>query len=421
MNKLVLFLVPSLFASTAFAQTAAITYHKENKLDKAKEEIDKAVGDAKLATKAKTWYYRGQIYESIANDATKLFSKLDSNAATVAYESYKKATELDKPGGSFDKDSRSAMTGQSMYAAIFNQALARYQAGNYPEAVKNFQLAQEVSPKDTLAALYTGIASQQGNDLATARVGYEKYIALGGKEADVYGSLISMYRNEQNFDKALELTKQGIAANPNNKALKDEELNLYLASGKADQATENLRQAIERDPKNPQYHLNLGIMNDNAGSKLLETADAAESEAKKLESSGKKAEGAAKREEAKKLRTDAQAKKQEGLVSYQKVMELDPNNFDANYNLGVFYFNQGAESIKKRNAMDLKQYQKDGKKADAEIQGQFEQVLPYFEKAHQINPKDESVLENLRKVYSQLKRTADADRITKLIEAAPKK
>ena len=62
MNKLVSFLVPYLLASTAFAQTAAITYHKDNKLDKAKEEIDKAVGDAKLTTKAKTWYYRGQIY-----------------------------------------------------------------------------------------------------------------------------------------------------------------------------------------------------------------------------------------------------------------------------------------------------------------------------------------------------------------------
>src|SRR4028118_1777372 len=135
MNKYVSALALFFSLHMAFAQTNAITFAQAGKLDQAKAEIDKAMQNPKLSAKAKTWYYKGQIYEAIANDQTKIYSKLDSNAATVAYESYKKASELDKPGGSFDKDSKAALTSQSLYAALFNQAIQRYQAKNYPAAV----------------------------------------------------------------------------------------------------------------------------------------------------------------------------------------------------------------------------------------------------------------------------------------------
>jgi tetratricopeptide (TPR) repeat protein len=378
MNKYASALALCFTINIAFAQTNAITFAQAGKLDQAKAEIDKALQNPKLSTKAKTWYYRGQIYEAIANDQTKIYSKLDSNAATVAYESYKKASELDKPGGSFDKDSKAALASQSLYAALFNQAIQRYQARNYPAAVAIFRLAQETSPKDTLAALYTGIASQQQKDLVGAKAAFEKYMELGGKEAEVYSSVAGMYLNDKNNDKALELIQKGLALHPTNKALKDQELNLYLTSGKMDQAIENLQKAVAREPNNPQYLLNLGILYDNAG------------------------------------------KKEEALGMYKKVLAIQPDNFDANYNLGVFYFNQGADATKKLNKMDLKQYQKDGKKAEAEVQSKFSLALPYFEKAHKINPKDVSLMENLAKVYTQLKRSSDADKMIKAIDAAEK-
>jgi tetratricopeptide (TPR) repeat protein len=379
MNKYVSALVLFLSITTAFAQTNAILLDKEGKLDKAKEEIDKAIENPKLAAKAKTWFARAQIYEHIANDQTKIYSKLDSNAAAVAYESYKKASELDKPGGSFDKDSKAALTSQSLYAALFNQAIQKYQAQNYKDAVTAFRLAQETSPKDTLAALYTGIASQQLNDVPAARIAFENYINLGGRESEVFNSVASMYIADKNNDKALEILQKGLTLYPNHKGLKDQELNIFLTSGKMDEAIDKLKASIEREPNNAQYVLNLGIMYDNAG------------------------------------------KKEEALEQYKKVLTIEPNNFDANYNIGVFYFNQGAEATKRLNKMDLKQYQKDGKKAEAEVQAKFQQALPYFEKAHQVNPKDVSLMDNLVKVYSQLKKTAEAEKMAKLIDAAEKK
>jgi tetratricopeptide (TPR) repeat protein len=172
--------------------------------------------------------------------------------------------------------------------------------------------------------------------------------------------------------------QKGLTLYPSHKGLKDQELNIFLTSGKMDEAIDKLKASIEREPNNAQYVLNLGIMYDNAG------------------------------------------RKEEALEQYKKVLTIEPNNFDANYNIGVFYFNQGAEATKRLNKMDLKQYQKDGKKAEAEVQAKFQQALPYFEKAHQINPKDVSLMDNLVKVYSQLKKTAEAEKMAKLIDAAEK-
>lgn len=417
MSKFVFLIVLSLTISTAFAQTKAVLAQQSGKLDEAKAEIDKAMQDAKLVTKAKTWFYRAKIYESIANDRTGIYTKLDSNAAMVAYDSYKKAIELDKPGGSFDKDSREALA-TNMYAILFNQGIQKYQNKNYADAIKAFQLAQETNPKDTLAFLYAGIASQQNKDMAGAKTYLEKYLEVGGKDPEVYGSIVSIYQSEGNNEKALEYLKKGIAANPTSKSLKDQELNLSLASGKTDDAINNLKAAVEREPNNPLYQLNLGIMYDNVGTKLSEQGDKAEAEAKKLDPAGKKPESVAKRAEADKLKKEAMDRKAEAQAIYNKVLQLDPNNFDANFNLGVFNFNQAVEVAKKLNALDLKQYQKDGKRLEGEVKAKFEQSLPFFEKAHQTNPKDLINLGNLRKVYSQLKRQADVEKMTKEIEAA---
>ncbi|MES2733286.1 MAG: hypothetical protein V4714_16180 [Bacteroidota bacterium] len=376
MNKFVSALLLFFSITTAFAQTQAILLDQAGKLDQAKTEIDKAILDAKLSTKAKTWFARGQIYEHIANDPTKLYSKLDSNAAFIAYESYKKASELDKPGGSYDKDSKAALISQSLYAALFNQAIQRYQAKNYVDAIKAFQLAQENNPKDTLSVLYTGIAAQQSKDIPLAKNALGKYIDLGGKDLDFFYTLAALYIADKENDKALEVIAKGLLINPSNKNLKDQELSILLSTGKLDQAIDNLKKAIEREPKNLQYQTNLAILYGNAGNKDEEKA------------------------------------------IYKKVLALDSTNFEANYNLGVFYFNKGAETVKKLNSLDMNQYNKSGKKIEAEMQSHFQQALPYFEKAHQSNPKDIPLMENLVKIYNQLKRNTDVDKLTKEIENA---
>ena len=61
----------------------------------AKEKSDKEILNEKAKVKAKTWMARASAYEDVALQ----YMALDSNAANVAVEAYKKAIELDTKAG----------------------------------------------------------------------------------------------------------------------------------------------------------------------------------------------------------------------------------------------------------------------------------------------------------------------------------
>src|SRR5687768_5668297 len=103
MKKVLLVVAGNLLVGNAFAQIgAAQASYTAGKLDDAKTQIENAINNDKQKTKAKTWFYRGEIYRGIASDPTGVYSKLDSNAVQVALDSYKKAQELE-PGSTFAK------------------------------------------------------------------------------------------------------------------------------------------------------------------------------------------------------------------------------------------------------------------------------------------------------------------------------
>ncbi len=99
-------------------------------------------------------------------------------------------------------------------------------------------------------------------------------------------------------------------------------------------------------------------------------------------------------------------------AAYQKAITADPNNFDAQYNLGVSNYNKAAEVYTKAAKMDLKTYQVSGKKYEAQGKKYFEDSVPYFEKALQIKPDDTATMQTLQKVYFRLGRTADSERLS---------
>jgi hypothetical protein len=68
--------------------------------------------------------------------------------------------------------------------------------------------------------------------------------------------------------------------------------------------------------------------------------------------------------------------------------------------------------------MDLKQYQKDGKRLEGEAKVHFKKALPYFESNYKANAKDANVLEPLKSIYTVLDRKADAERVDKELQAA---
>ena len=86
-------------------------------------------------------------------------------------------------------------------------------------------------------------------------------------------------------------------------------------------------------------------------------------------------------------------------ASYKKAIELKPDYFDALYNLGAMYHNNGVESLKKiEDITDNTLYTEEKKKADLK----FGEAVPYLEKCREIDAKDMNTMIMMRNCYIRL-------------------
>ncbi|GAB3696835.1 hypothetical protein GCM10027592_20420 [Spirosoma flavus] len=456
-----------LSAGVQAQQTGAATVDQaaQDAIKKEKEKSDKDITDAKSSAKASTWMARAKTYEGIAAGGN---IKLDSAAATTAYDAYKKVVELDKDKkggpGKLAKEAEEALKSPTLYNAFMQQGVAKFQSKNYGDALKSLAMAGDINPKDTLAPLYSAIAAQQIKDNATAKTQLEKYVASGGKDATIYGSLATLYRSDNEIDKALAMLDKGIALAPTNKDLSNEKINIWLAANRMDDAIAGMKAMVDKDPNNVQNLVNLSIIYNNMASKSSEELRKLEGDSKKGSSANKQLADAKalvetynsevtrlsaaikkqpKNAELKRQLADVQKKstdqkaaitqleadakaaaanttaaadaskidplkqkiaedKKQEKVYLDKAIAVDPNNYDANYQLGVFYYNEGAELNKGLAAMDMKEYQAKGKEVEGKVCGKFKQALPYFTKAKSIKEEAE-VTENLTNLQNILK------------------
>ena len=85
--------------------------------------------------------------------------------------------------------------------------------------------------------------------------------------------------------------------------------------------------------------------------------------------------------------------------SYEMVLELDSNNLNANYNLGIFHYNQAVKIIEEMdyemNLVRLYEIQE-------ECISLFLKALPYMKKAYELNPKRKETLIGLSGIYFSL-------------------
>lgn len=466
MKRLSFFLLAGFLSVGAYAQQGldALT---EKTFQSEKEKSDKAITDEKSSAKPKTWMDRAKTYENIATQAI----KLDSNAANVAYEAYKKVVELDKDKktggpGKLAKEAEEALKGPTLFQAFMNSGIYKYQAKNLKDASVLMAKAGEINPKDTTAALYGGIFAQGAENPQGAKENFERYIANGGKDVSVYTTLVSLYYQDKEIEKALATIDKGIATLPNSKDLSTQKVSILVSTGKMDDAVANIKEQLAKDPNNLNNLLTMATLYDN---KLRDNSD----ELKKLKSSAKKGPNAAKQlaEEkvvlkesqnelvrltarqkkepknvdvknqaarVKQMITESQAKiaslekeaqeqAQQAQAAgdqtqkiadltksvetnrasvkeyYNKALQVDPNNFDANFNLGAAYFNEAIQIREQLETMDMKDYQTKGKEIEGLVCGKFKQALPYFEKAKSVKDSDQDLNDNLTNLQNILK------------------
>lgn len=99
--------------------------------------------------------------------------------------------------------------------------------------------------------------------------------------------------------------------------------------------------------------------------------------------------------------------------AYMRVLTIDPNNYSANYNLGVLYWNKGVDLMYDIDYDDSLGMVFDVQDRSVEL---FKQSLPFAEKAYEMEPKREETLIVLSGIYYSLNEFEKSDKYKEMLD-----
>jgi tetratricopeptide (TPR) repeat protein len=408
MKKISILMSLLVLGSVSFAQKAkvvsAYNYEKAFRergekcpdLAKGIEAIDAAAKDESTSGWAKTWYYRGNLYYLLMATTNKDCKSIDKNPLDKCYESYMtclKKNFADESMHNLDLENSEADVMKFVKAIMdqntkyddksytmdilgvrfpalageyINKGVTEFQDNkNYAAALENFEKGMSMTSFsgkiDTNVMYYAALAADNAKNHEKANLYYSTLIKMNYQGKDdgpiVYANYSRILEAQGDTAKSIEILKAGRAKYPNDRALLNKEINYYLTAGKNQEALQSLKEAVAADPENPGLYAIQGSVLENLG----ETAQAE--------------------------------------TAYKRALELEPENFDANYNLGAMYFNKGVEYNNEANNYSMKEMKKIDA-AQAKALEEFKKAQPYLEKANQLNPTDVTAIEPLLKIYA---------------------
>jgi len=368
-------LVTSVFAQFKRDRNSAYSAWQKPDLVKAKEAIDKAITYPEAETDAKVWYYRGGIYLDIQVSPAK--AVLAPDALNIAYAAYIKARELDTKED-FKTDINSRLV--AIAGEYFNQGITFFQQNDYDGALPYFENAISINKNnhtiDTLANYAKALCLEKKAALDNTFIDkaieqYQYLVDIQMKEVSVYTSLASLYTKKGDLEKATGILDIGKAMYPGNSDLIITEANIYISTNNHAKAVSSLMLAKEKEPKNISILYAIGV-----------TYDLLKNDTKLPEEERTKYFNAA-------------------IDGYKEAIDVDPNYFDALFNLGAIYYNKGGEVINEANKLPINETAKYDKML-AEGNNFLNLALPYLEKCEMLQPQDKSTLVSLKEIYTRL-------------------
>lgn len=357
--------------------TSALSLIDQGVLDKAKEALDEAMVHEKSKNWFNTYFAQGRLCQAVYETDNQAYKSLCADPLSSAYKAYEKAIELDEKGG-MKKRIITNMVYNSLALNLYNQGSALFEAKEFDAALKAFETQIEITESDKYAgAIDTGMYYNAG--LAAVNSGkHEEAIKFFQKCADMkylgvtpYFQISESYLAMGDTVKA-ESVLTGLEDKfPGDKNVKLNLIDLYIKSGKNDDALRLLGEAKAEDPSNFSLFFAEGIIYLNM------------------------------------LKYD------EAIASLEKSVELNPDFFETQYGVGAAYINKASEMFTKANdIMDVNEYSA----AVDEATAVFAKALPFMEKADQLKPNDQYTLQSLRELYYRLKMTDKYNEVKAKIE-----
>ena len=378
MKKVMILLAVLLTANVMMAQkkdrTDAFMYNKNGQYAKAMASIEKCINHEQFLgmkpnDQATAWYYRAQIYQNILQSQDESIRNLAPNALELAYESLMKCME----NKDFFEENKQDIFQRviSVMNNYYTQGADLYNARQFAEAAPLFKKAYDISK--SLGSNDSGdmlnLAAQSclfSQDYTTALEYFTELKNSGVETADVYKHLAACYNGLGSSEQAMEMINAGLAINPGDANLILEKVNAYLKEGKGAEAVADLIKLQELDPENAQLLFVLGtIYGDENNADIYNVEKARQ--------------------------------------YYEAALAVNPDYYDAIYNIGVLYTGMANKKIEEANEIT------GFSKAEQEqYNGLIEQAnellrtgLPYLQRAYEAQPSDD-VKNVLRSIYVKL-------------------
>lgn len=418
MKRILLFITAALMVGTIFAQTSSqINFNSlEKKLEKSNADIE----NAKKSLKYKTWLSRGElmlnIYDAMIlntnpgmsmaefsiivgapkektdqevdgqivtevkmdrvtftfiNDALETWTFTDNlveKPLDKAYSSFMKSQELDEKGKGTSKVKDNLNRLKYIY---ISEGSNYYSKKDYALSFEHFAKAVEIGELpivnyvDTVVIFYAGLSAQVNKEFEKAIEYYKKALDYNyTSDGNIYYNIFEAYLSLEKGEEGVEYLREGFLKYPTNQSVLYGLINYYITRGDdPNLVLDYIHKAIEVDPGEYSLYFAEGTVHD------------------KLENIEK------------------------AVASYEKSLELNPTFYDALFNLGALYYNQGVKLLEQANKVPAREIEKYDE-IIALSNEQFRKSIPYIERAYEVS-QDKSTVETLRNLYFRFRNDND--------------
>jgi len=352
--------------------TSAQSLIDQGILDKAKEALDQAMLDEKSKDWTNTYFVKGKLAQAVYKSDNPKFKAFYSDPLGEAYAAYEKSMELD-PKGATKKRIITNMIYNSLALDLYSQGSTQFEEKDFAGAFKSFETQIKITESDKYAgAIDTGMYYNAG--LAASNSGkykeaisyFEKCATMGYQGITPYYQIYESYLGLGDTVKAESILKELPGKFPGDKTITLQLIDLYIKSGKHEEALKYLDVAKKDDPENFSLWFAEGIIYLNNNNF------------------------------------------EEAIVDLTRSIELKSDLYDSQYGLGAAYINKASDMFVKANdIMDVNKYTT----AIDEAMVVFSKALPYMEKAYELKPDDVFAMRSLKELYYRLKMTDKYDLI----------
>ncbi len=382
-------LILSIGVGSVFAQsgtlTDALNAYESGNIRGAIDAIDKAILNENAKKLPETWYYRGFFYLDYykKNEA----GQVESTSRSISQKSCEKCVELDNTA------SREwAIECEKLLSQIakyhYNDGAISFNNQDYRVAYSEFlsylEMIKKYEPSSFDSRVYKslGISAYRIKQPLQAVKFLEEARLAGDHEYLVYYYLATSYWESGERNRAFIVLSEGERKNPDAVKLIELHLQYLKETGDLSDSEQLLLKAIELDPDNINYMILLAIQYEKF-------ADTFKGEPK------------------------FEVYIEKARQYYAKVLAIESNHLQANYNLGLLYYNHGVTIA---NNLDLDADILTIYETQDQVTELFNKALPYMTKSFQLDGKRRDTLIALQNIYTALNDEEKAGYYRELLE-----